>query len=124
MCKTKSSSRQSIMKNLFSILDEYRLPDAPEQFEKILDGPQGLLVERIISHGHVTPEGQWYDQIRDEWVVVIEGDAVLGYEDGSEISLAQGDSVFIPRHVRHRVLHTSSPCIWLAIHGDLAQNRT
>ncbi len=107
------------MRNLFTIPEEYGLPGSPERFETILTGTQGLLVERIVSHGHITPQGEWYDQERDEWVVVIEGDAVLGYEDGSELALVQGDHVFIPKHVRHRVVHTSSPCIWLALHGNL-----
>ena len=107
------------MNNLFSIPAEYGLPDSPERFEPIVVGAHGLLLERIVSHGHTTPEGQWYDQERDEWVAVIEGEAIITYHDGSEITLAKGDHVFIPRHVRHRVAYTGSPCVWLAVHGEL-----
>lgn len=107
------------MENLFSVLGTVREQNGRECFETLLQGRDGLLVERIVSHGHTTPEGEWYDQERDEWVAVLEGEARLLFEDGREVSLGRGDHVFLPRHARHRVVHTSSPCIWLAVHGDL-----
>ena len=105
------------MSNLFR--DPGLAPDGEERFEALLRGPDGLLVERIVSHGQVTPEGAWFDQDLDEWVLVLEGEAVLGFEDGSSVRLARGDWHFLPRAKRHRVDHTSTPCIWLAVHGDL-----
>ena len=112
------------MDNLFAIPDETRRAGGPERFDPILTGRHGLLVERIVSHGHVTPEGVWYDQERDEWVVVLEGEATLSYEDGSELSLRKGDHVFLPKYVRHRVSRTSSPCVWLAVHGEALRPET
>lgn len=106
------------MNNLFTIPPEAR-PTAEEFFETLLTGPNGLRIERIISHGHATPEGVWYDQPRDEWVVVLQGTARLVYEDGGEAALGPGDQVFLPQRVRHRVAETSAPCLWLAVHGDL-----
>ena len=106
------------MDNIFTVPEEARQDGATERFETVLTGAGGLLVERIVSHGHVTPEGQWYDQARDEWVVVLEGEAALCYEDGSEVALGKGDHIFLPKHVRHRVTRASSPCIWLAVHGE------
>lgn len=111
------------MENLFSVPEDLlRQRDSRERFESLLCGVNGLLVERIVSCGHTTPEGEWYDQERDEWVAVLEGEARLLFEDGREVSLGRGDHVFLPRHARHRVVHTSSPCIWLAVHGDLTRN--
>lgn len=91
-----------------------------EVFEPLLSNDR-LLIERIISTGQTTPVGQWYDQARDEWVVVLQGEAKLAYEDGSTIDLKAGDYVLIPAHQKHRVESTSAKpaCIWLAIHGDL-----
>ena len=109
------------MRNLFSLPETARLRGKQERFEPFLQGQGGLLVERIVSYGHATPEGTWYDQERDEWVAVLEGEARLRYEDGKEVALGRGDHVFLPRHVRHRVAYTSSPCIWLAVHGNLTQ---
>ena len=71
-----------------------------------------------IANWEVTPEGEWYDQDWDEWVVVLEGEARLGYEDGHETTLGRGESLFLPRGLRHRVTYTSSPCLWLAVHAD------
>lgn len=107
-----------MMNNLFQL--PHPLPNT-EQFES-LHQSENLLIERIISTGKTTPEGQWYDQEQDEWVVLLQGKAQLMYEDNSIVHLCPGDWVFIPAHQRHRVSYTSSepPCIWLAIHGLLS----
>lgn len=95
------------------------LPEG-EQFEAIVQN-QSLLIERIISAGQTTPEGEWYDQERDEWVILLQGEATLSYADGSQIQLQAGDYLLIAAHQKHRVEYTSSnpPCIWLAVHGNL-----
>jgi cupin 2 domain-containing protein len=79
----------------------------------------GFRVERIVSWGDVTPEGSWYDQDHDEWVIVMQGEGVVEDERGARTVLRTGDAMFIASHVRHRVTHTSvaPPCIWLAVHG-------
>jgi cupin 2 domain-containing protein len=79
----------------------------------------GVRIERIVSTGQSSPEGKWYDQDHDEWVVVLQGEGVVGYEDGSEVRLCAGDSIMLPAHRKHRVIATSHtpPCIWLAVHG-------
>lgn len=75
-------------------------------------------IERIVSFGQATPEGEWYDQDWHEWVVVIEGSAVLRFEDDSVVEMKKGSYMDLPAHCRHRVEHTSTepPCVWLAIH--------
>ncbi|MFN7717123.1 MAG: cupin domain-containing protein [Pseudanabaenaceae cyanobacterium] len=95
-----------------------------ETFTPIIQTDQ-ILSEKIISIGHTTPPDQWYDQERDEWVMVVQGNATLmvadNTEDGTVIDLVAGDYLLIPAHCRHRVIATSQEpvCIWLAIHGDL-----
>lgn len=93
-----------------------------ELFEPLVSG-KDVLIERIISAGQTSPAGEWYDQERDEWVILLQGIAKLTYFDGSSISLTVGDYVFIPAHQKHRVDYTSSepPCIWLAVHANLQQ---
>ena len=40
--------------------------DLPEErFDDWLQTP-GFRLERILSRGHVTPEGEWYDQVQNE----------------------------------------------------------
>jgi cupin 2 domain-containing protein len=79
-----------------------------------------VLVERIVSAGQTTPAGEWLEQERDEWVVLLEGEVELVYEDGSRLRLGPGDHVLIPAGERHRVEWTRAdpPCIWLAVHAD------
>ncbi|AFY78829.1 putative enzyme of the cupin superfamily [Pleurocapsa sp. PCC 7327] len=107
------------MANIFDLLSF--LPDK-ELFEPLLSA-NNLLIERIISTGQNTPPGQWYDQEKDEWVILLQGEAELSYEDGSRIQLEAGDYLFIKAHQKHRVEHTTvnPPCIWLAIHGNLSR---
>ncbi len=41
-------------------------PAAPDEaFEALLQRP-GVTLERIVSRGQSTPEGEWYDQDQDE----------------------------------------------------------
>ena len=100
--------------------------DLPEPLpdEEVIDGliaTDAVKIERIISNGQTTPAGEWYDQDIDEWVVLIQGQAELEYENGDKVRLIAGDHVLIPAHVRHRVTYTSEepPCIWIAVFGDL-----
>jgi cupin 2 domain-containing protein len=91
-----------------------------EVFTPLLETPH-LRVERIVSSGQTTPPGEWYDQVEAEWVVVLQGEATLTYDDGRTLTMATGDYVLIPPHTRHRVDYTSSepPCLWLAIHWSV-----
>ncbi|WP_233084169.1 cupin domain-containing protein [Methanococcoides orientis] len=88
-----------------------------EVFEPLVD-QDGLLVERIISKKHVTPKGQWYDQDRSEWVMVLQGEAKLLFEDSEVVYLNPGDHINIPAHCKHRVIWTSdtTETLWLAVH--------
>lgn len=78
----------------------------------------GARVERIVSRGAASPEGQWYDQDGEEFVLLVEGEAVLGFEDGTEQRLRAGDWAVLPAHCRHRVAWTAPDreTIWLAVH--------
>ena len=94
-----------------------------KQAEEVLEqlaGNGACRLERIVSTGQVTPPGEWYDQERDEWVVMLSGAARLQYEDGVALTLAPGDYVHIPAHRRHRVAWTSpnEETVWLAMHFD------
>ena len=87
-----------------------------ELFESLFKNDR-VFIERIISTGQITPEGEWYDQDKNEWLIVLQGEGELSYEDGSRIKLTSGDYLFIPAHQKHRVEYTSTepPCIWLTI---------
>ena len=86
-----------------------------ELFTLLLD-TSAVRIERIVSHGHSSPEGFWYDQVEHEWVMVLRGSARLAFEDES-VALNPGDFVNIPAHRKHRVEWTTpdEPTIWLAV---------
>ncbi len=79
-------------------------------------------VERIVSFGASSPPSFWFDQEEDEWVVVLSGEGILEFEDERRDVLKEGDWVFIPARVRHRVASTTKapPCVWLAVFGTAA----
>ncbi len=96
---------------------------ADEEFTQLLRAP-GMRIERIVSHGHKSPPGFWYDQDCAEWVLLLRGAAILGFEDDPEpIRLEAGDHVLIPAHARHRVEWSDPdrPTVWLAVHhGEIS----
>ena len=88
---------------------------------ELLIPDKGVRIERIVSKDSPSPPGFWYDQERDEWVCLIQGQARILWEDGRRQSLVAGDWLLIPAHEKHRVEETSEnpPCIWIAVHGKL-----
>ncbi len=100
--------------NLFASLPECL---DEEVFETLLKNDK-LKIERIVSRGHASPETGWYDQQRHEWVAVLQGAALIAFDDGSEVSMKVGDFIAIPAHRKHRVAWTDpeTETVWLAIH--------
>lgn len=89
-----------------------------ERFDT-LAGDGDVRIERIVSQGHSTPEGEWYDQERDEWVLLLTGSAGLLFEgEAGPRRLTAGDYLLIPAHCRHRVAWTDPDrqTVWLAVH--------
>ena len=70
----------------------------------------------IVSHGHASSEGFWYDQDENEWVIVLTGTARLRFEEET-VEMKPGDFVNIPSHRKHRVEWTTPGelTIWLAV---------
>ena len=100
--------------NLFSDVPA-QLPD--ELIDVLADNGQ-VCIERIVSRGHASPPGFWYDQQQHEFVLLLQGQAELELQNPQELlRLRAGDYLLIPAHRRHRVAWTSSAedCIWLAV---------
>ena len=89
-----------------------------EVFETLVE-TDFLKLERIVSTGQATPDGQWYDQAQDEWVALLNGSATLRFENPDEVvQLSPGDWLMIPAHRRHRVEATAADgeTVWIALH--------
>jgi len=94
-------------------------PDAAAERVDSLLARHGATIERIVSMGQASPPGFWYDDPRDEWVVLLAGAAALHFEgEADERRLGPGDYVYIPAHCRHRVASTDArePTVWLAVY--------
>ena len=95
--------------------------ELPTELLTTLQRSGGMRIERIVSRGHCSPPGFWYDQEQNEWILLVEGSATLEFEGGGgPIELRRGSYLNIPAHARHRVVWTAAnhPTIWLAIHYD------
>jgi len=91
---------------------------ASGEIVNVLASSAGVRIERIVSHGHASPSGFWYDQEEDEFVLLVSGAARLEVEGEGEVVLAAGDWIDLPRHLRHRVTWTppDRDTIWLAVY--------
>ncbi|MFP3983804.1 MAG: cupin domain-containing protein [Desulfurivibrionaceae bacterium] len=96
--------------------------DIPEElsgefFEDLVRG-EDFVLERIVSRGQATPDGEWLRQERAEWVILLSGRAVLEFEDRDRVRLGPGDYLLIAAGERHRIAWTDPDreSVWLALH--------
>lgn len=90
----------------------------PAELVTVLAENTHVRIERIVSTAHCSPPGFWYDCEEQEWVVVLKGEGLLQFENGSAVRLGVGDHYLIEAHQRHRVEWTSEtePTVWLAVY--------
>lgn len=83
-------------------------------------------VERIVSCGHCSPPGFWYEQQENEWVLIVQGAGTIEFADGSKVRLNKGDHLHIPAQTKHRVAWTEpeSETLWLAVFYPASQGNT
>jgi cupin 2 domain-containing protein len=93
-------------------------PPAEEVTETLLER-SGLRIERIVSTGQATPEGQGTIRRATSGCSWSRATPRLRIEgEAHDRELGEGDFVFLPAHCRHRVAWTQRepPTVWLAIH--------
>ena len=93
--------------------------DLPDEVFQTLAQSKSMKIERIISRGHATPDGEWYDQSQNEWVILLSGAALLTIEGRPEpVKLTAGDYLMLEAGLRHRVDWTDpdQESVWLAVH--------
>lgn len=111
-------ARISVIMNPPRTIHQNLPPDkSREHFEALAESAH-VRIERIVSYGQATRAGEWYDQERAEWVMVLSGQATLEYSDGRTVELASGDYLLLHPHEKHRVARTDAPTVWLAVHFD------
>jgi cupin 2 domain-containing protein len=112
---SKKEKKGMKLNNIFSGIPHFM----PDEVSETLLKTEAIELERIVSSGQGTPEGEWYDQDTDEWVILLSGSAGLFFEDEEEVFIMNaGDYVHIEPHRRHRVEWTDpgQKTVWLALH--------
>ncbi len=102
-----------------NIFDNIPIDKKNEIFFEILHS-KNVKIEKIVSNGQKTPKNFWYNQDKNEFVIILEGFSKLEIkEDGiiKEIELNKGDYIDIKANVEHRVSYTceENPTIWLVV---------
>jgi cupin 2 domain-containing protein len=89
--------------------------EAPELGEKSEDLARlgNVTIEQTLSGELPSPVD--YNQSHDEWVLVVEGAAVLEV-GGNRFQLTRGDWVLLPANVPHRLVECRPGTSWLAVH--------
>ena len=95
--------------------------ELPEELQETILRGKSFRIERIVSRGHASAAGAWYDQEESEFVILLRGSARISFDgpDGPEsVDLRPGDYLDIPAHTRHRVEKTApgEDTVWLAVH--------
>ncbi len=101
-------------KNIYSKIPK-NLPK--ELFSTILS-KKNIKIERIVSKNHKTPKGKWYNQNKNEFVLLLNGNAELTFIENNslkKLKMKRGDYINIPAHLKHRVDKTSKKTNWLAV---------
>lgn len=101
------------VKNIFHDIPE----KSSEEFLEVLFQNNLLKMERIVSEGHSSPTNYWYDQDKNEFVLLLSGNAIISFNDGESIELFPGDYFIIPAHIKHRVDYTdqNEKTVWLTL---------
>jgi len=97
---------------MINLYDYQQPPSGDETFTELFKNEK-VVISSIASN--TLEEGGWYEQEEDEWLVLLEGEALLSVDDET-LSLKRGDTLFIPAFQLHRVIKTSSDALWLTVH--------
>ena len=73
-----------------------------------------IRIEKISSFGNPSPDGFWYCQDEDEWVMLTNGKAQIEFED-EFVDLCKDEHMLIPAYKKHRVSFVSDDAEWLCV---------
>ena len=99
----------------YNIFEQIIVDKSEENFFEIFKNEK-IKIEKIVSNGQISPENFWYEQEENEFVLLLEGFAIVEFED-FEMELKKGDCLNIKAMQKHRVKFTSlnEPTIWFAV---------
>ena len=99
----------------YNIFDKIIVDKEEENFFEIFKN-ETIKIEKIVSNGQISPENFWYEQKKSEFILLLEGFAILEFEN-REVELKKGDCINIKAMEKHRVKFTilDEPTIWFAV---------
>ena len=99
----------------YNIFEQIIVDKSEEIFFEIFKN-ESIKVEKIVSNGQKSPENFWYEQEKSEFILLLEGFAILEFED-KQVELVKGDCLNIEAFQKHRVKFTSldEPTVWFAV---------
>ena len=99
----------------YNIFEQIIVDKNEEKFFEIFKN-ETIKIEKIVSNGQISPENFWYEQEKSEFILLLEGFAILEFED-RVVELKRGDCINIEAMEKHRVKFTSldEPTIWFAV---------
>ncbi len=100
------------MLKVSNIFEGQKPPDGHELFETLYE-KEGIRIEKIVSNSASYEE--WFDQEQHEFVLLIEGEAVLEFENEKCVHLKSGDWIVIEPHQKHKVKETSENALWVCV---------
>ena len=98
-----------------NIFEQIIIDKNEEKFFEIFKN-ETIKIEKIVSNGQKSPENFWYEQEKSEFILLLEGFAILEFEN-REVELKKGDCLNIEAYQKHKVKFTSldEPTIWFAV---------
>ena len=99
----------------YNIFEQIIVDKNEEKFFEIFKN-ETIKIEKIVSNGQISPENFWYEQEKSEFVLLLEGFAILEFENRI-VELKKGDCLNIEAYEKHRVKFTSldEPTVWFAV---------
>jgi len=102
-----------------NLLENIIVDKSKEEFLDILKH-ENVRIERIVSNGQSSQKDFWYEQEENEFVLLLQGEAILHIQEETqikEVHLKANDFIDIKAHTKHRVEYTSKeqPSVWLAV---------
>ncbi len=99
----------------YNVFEELPVNKNEELFFEIFKN-ETIKIEKIVSNGQTSPENFWYEQKENEFVLLLEGFAIVEFED-FEMELKKGDCLNIKVMQKHRVKFTSlnETTVWFAV---------
>lgn len=100
------------LKNIFADIEHV----GEEEVFNVLGKSANCRIEGIAVAGYSSPKGFWYDQENDEFIMLLQGEATLEFEDRM-VDMKAGDYLIIHKNCRHRIEKSSLDpvCVWLCV---------